>query len=265
MAFAVRKYSALLNSLSMEMGLDVVYGRPEIVNGGVCPPPSGVFPGTLCYMVTVEVSGKTFVGFGPKPMIARKFAEYEAYRTLSAMYEASDAGTSSFHCQTSLPTEAETEDSDQSKEKLRVGCRGASSEGASTHSCFSEGFRSPKSDHYEQEAGRPVAMEGDVCSVDRESSHPYIFPPSNSSLWAPSSTPQEAMECNQYSEIPLTTSMKGLTVATHHLWQPGVGKLGQSTAYTSPANALLEVAKERGLNVDYEISCFGPPHTRQVI
>lgn len=56
--------------------------RAVLVDGGLSPPPSKIYPGTRCYMVTVAVDNKEHCGFGPSPSIAQRAAILEAYRFL---------------------------------------------------------------------------------------------------------------------------------------------------------------------------------------
>lgn len=62
----------------------VTVSKAELVDGGLSPPPSKIYPGTKCYMVIVAVDGKEYCGFGPSPSIAQRAAILEAYRCLSS-------------------------------------------------------------------------------------------------------------------------------------------------------------------------------------
>ena len=74
------KYGGLLRSLTARHGCSLEYSLPELVSGGLTPPPSRVYPSTVCYMVTVQVGSNSYLGFGPTALIARHAAEFEAYR-----------------------------------------------------------------------------------------------------------------------------------------------------------------------------------------
>ena len=82
-------------SLVRSGGLSAEISEAEVVNGGLSPPPSQVYPGRKCYMVTVQVKGggvgdgvgdgvgggrdmEKRAGFGPSPGIARRAAILEA-------------------------------------------------------------------------------------------------------------------------------------------------------------------------------------------
>ena len=60
----------------------VAVSRAVVVDGGLSPPPSKIYPGTKCYMVTVRVDGEEHLGFGPSPSIAQRAAILEAYKCL---------------------------------------------------------------------------------------------------------------------------------------------------------------------------------------
>lgn len=52
----------------------VSISKAVLVDGGVSPPPSKLYPGRKCYMVTVSYGGAEHLGFGPTPSIARAAA-----------------------------------------------------------------------------------------------------------------------------------------------------------------------------------------------
>lgn len=56
--------------------------RAVLVDGSLSPPPSRIFPGTKCFIVTVTVDNKEHCGFGPTPSIAQRAAVLEAYKFL---------------------------------------------------------------------------------------------------------------------------------------------------------------------------------------
>lgn len=62
----------------------VTVSRAVLVDGGLSPPPSKIYPGTKCYIVTVAVDNKEHSGFGPTPSIAQRAAVLEAYKFLRA-------------------------------------------------------------------------------------------------------------------------------------------------------------------------------------
>lgn len=57
-----------------KVGLEAHISKAVIVEGGLTPPPSKIYPGTKCYMVTVTVDGSYHHGFGPTPIIAKNAA-----------------------------------------------------------------------------------------------------------------------------------------------------------------------------------------------
>lgn len=63
---------------------NVTVSKAVLVDGGLSPPPSKIYPGTKCYMVTVTVDGKRRIGFGPSPSIAQHSAILEACRYLKS-------------------------------------------------------------------------------------------------------------------------------------------------------------------------------------
>lgn len=62
-------------------GLRGKVSKAVLVDGSLSPPPSKVYPGRKCYMVTATVEGRgKFAGFGPTPGIARNSAIFQACR-----------------------------------------------------------------------------------------------------------------------------------------------------------------------------------------
>lgn len=80
-------------SLVYQRHLRVNVSRAVLVDGGLSPPPSKIYPGTKCYMVTVTVDGRNDIGFGPSRSIAQLSAIREAYSYLrSREMEVPDTG-----------------------------------------------------------------------------------------------------------------------------------------------------------------------------
>lgn len=75
-------YKQELEAIAALQGLKLEYYSPVIVNGGLTPPPSRIYPNTTCYMVTLRIGLKEFCGFGPTNFIARTAAEYVAHKAL---------------------------------------------------------------------------------------------------------------------------------------------------------------------------------------
>lgn len=75
-------YWSLLLSLLNKRKYKWHYSPPQLVNGGLAPPPSKFYPGTTCYMVALTVNNVEYYGFGPTPSIAKHFAVFEAYNSL---------------------------------------------------------------------------------------------------------------------------------------------------------------------------------------
>lgn len=69
-------------SLVKRKSCAVAVSRAVVVDGGLSPPPSKIYPGRKCYMVTVRVDGEERSGFGPSPSIAQHAAILEAYKYL---------------------------------------------------------------------------------------------------------------------------------------------------------------------------------------
>ncbi len=93
MAATFPRYSQLLSAAARRKGVYLLYSQPEVVNGGSCPPPSRIYPGQSCYMITLTIgaeqshgNGKAVEchGFGPSPAIARCAAESKAYKVLTS-------------------------------------------------------------------------------------------------------------------------------------------------------------------------------------
>ena len=76
------KYTALLKSVAQQLGYQVLWSPPQLVNGSINPPPAKRYPGLTCYMVQVRVGPKEYRGFGPTAGSARSFAESQAYLDL---------------------------------------------------------------------------------------------------------------------------------------------------------------------------------------
>ena len=75
-------YKMELEAIAALQGLKLEYYSPVVVNGGLTPPPSRIYPNTTCYMVTLRIGKKEFHGFGPTNFIARTAAEYVAHKAL---------------------------------------------------------------------------------------------------------------------------------------------------------------------------------------
>ena len=59
----------------------VKISKAVVVDGGLSPPPSKVYPGRKCYYVNLQVGGKAVAGFGPTPGVARRVALIQACNT----------------------------------------------------------------------------------------------------------------------------------------------------------------------------------------
>ena len=60
--------------------------RAVLVEGSLSPPPSKLYPGTKCFMVTVTIDNNAeFYGFGPTAVIARKAAIHEACTSFQSL------------------------------------------------------------------------------------------------------------------------------------------------------------------------------------
>lgn len=77
-----QSYHRHLRTMAALRKLEVTYSSPIVVTGSMTPPPSSIYPGVRCYMVTVTVDERPFHGFGPTPYIARSAAEFEAYKSV---------------------------------------------------------------------------------------------------------------------------------------------------------------------------------------
>lgn len=82
-------YTQMLCVAARRKGVTVTYSQPEVVSGGSCPPPSTIYPGRSCYMVTLALSSSgssraEYHGFGPTPGVARRSAEMQAFRALNS-------------------------------------------------------------------------------------------------------------------------------------------------------------------------------------
>lgn len=77
-----------LVSLLRKEGHTVIISEANLVDGGLSPPPSRVFPGVKCYMVTVTVDKKKeYHGFGPTPSIATYSGVLDAYKNFHSLSE----------------------------------------------------------------------------------------------------------------------------------------------------------------------------------
>ena len=76
------KYAALLKGVAKQLGYQVLWSPPQVVNGSINPPPTKRYPGLKCYMVQVRVGPREYSGFGPTAVSARHFAESQAYLDL---------------------------------------------------------------------------------------------------------------------------------------------------------------------------------------
>lgn len=87
--------------------------RAVLVDGGLTPPPSKLYPGTKCYMVTVAtVEGNKHCGFGPSPSIAKRSAIIEACNCLAPL----PSNRSTVRAQPSIASSSDSEE----EESLRV-------------------------------------------------------------------------------------------------------------------------------------------------
>ena len=73
------KYTALLKGIAHQLGYEIVWSPPQLVNGSINPPPSLRYPGLTCYMAQVRVGPREFSGFGPTAVSATHIAESKAY------------------------------------------------------------------------------------------------------------------------------------------------------------------------------------------
>ncbi len=78
------KYGRLLRDHARSHNDILEYSEPQLVNGGMAPPPCRGLPGTVCYMVIVSVNHLDFFGFGPSAALAAHYAEKDAYTSISA-------------------------------------------------------------------------------------------------------------------------------------------------------------------------------------
>ena len=78
------RYTALLKGLARQLGYDVEWSPPQLVNGSINPPPTKTYPGLTCYMAQVRVGPNNYSGFGPTTTSAKRFAEFQAYSDLCA-------------------------------------------------------------------------------------------------------------------------------------------------------------------------------------
>lgn len=76
------KYAVLLKRLAAQLGEEVQWSAPRLVDGSINPPPSLRYPGLTCYVAQVRVGCKEYSGFGRSPVAARHFVEYKAYMDL---------------------------------------------------------------------------------------------------------------------------------------------------------------------------------------
>lgn len=278
MAFTVRKYSSLLRSLSQQLGVDVDYSQPEIVSGSICPPPSRIYPGTVCYMVSVRVDGQTFLGFGPKPLVARQFAEYEAYRALCLICKMSDMTTelTLHHYQNKLPFTP-----DNCEEDPSVECYFDSSAEILAHSHVFRDDQSATShkespsrtssvDNFEPGHYIDMSMNDQICSSGFQLNSCL----SSNSYNQFSRPVGSVVEIDHYSEIPQSNSSRELVCSHGHsevAYGTGMKKTCRdfdgkyaTPELEDPTETVVKLARERNLTVSYEISCTGPPHARLV-
>ncbi len=114
-------------------GLSVSISEPELVEGGLSPPPSKVYPGRKCYMVIVKVKGRgDYGGFGPTPGIAKRSAIMEACKS----FPCNAINTDACFADKVSSSDSETEDS-----FLRV------TKDSSSHSSLAP-IQSPPNDEY---------------------------------------------------------------------------------------------------------------------
>ncbi len=78
------KFGRLLRDHARSHNDTLEYSEPQLVNGGMAPPPCRGLPGTVCYMVIVSVNHLDFFGFGPSAALAAHYAEKDAYTSISA-------------------------------------------------------------------------------------------------------------------------------------------------------------------------------------
>lgn len=78
------KYRKLLKDYVNTNHCTLEYSDPQLVNGGMAPPPRRGLPGTTCFMVIVSVNNLDFFGFGPTAALARYYAEKDAYKAVVA-------------------------------------------------------------------------------------------------------------------------------------------------------------------------------------
>lgn len=91
-AWQYRMAAASFWSRVRREGHNVTIGRSVLVDGGLSPPPSKIYPGTKCYMVVVAVDRKEYCGFGPAPSIAQRAAILEAYKSMCSCKNGAELG-----------------------------------------------------------------------------------------------------------------------------------------------------------------------------
>lgn len=82
---SIESWGCLLREQAKKKGYTITYSRPQLVNGGLSPPPAKHYPGVVCYMAVITLNNTDFYGFGPSPSLATHYAEFETFNSLTPL------------------------------------------------------------------------------------------------------------------------------------------------------------------------------------
>jgi len=272
-------YGSLLRSIVKQNGYTIEYSVPELVTGGLCPPPSRLFPGTLCYMITVTVNGNSYYGFGPTPRTANHFAEFEAYNALNPLPVEEAERVRSF-----IPDIGESESEGEALSSMNVPglSQGSDASDATvvgdspTDKIMQPTFATPES-----KCVRTGEVHRDVTKVETktfstctsERAMEYLV-----SQEARSPVKTTRADTEKYCEIPQSFQPRKYSVPKNMdemiavmeetpnegRQQSPVAFMFSGTKRRDVVETLLEEARKKGVGVSFQVYTVGPPDARLV-
>ena len=274
-------YWPLLRSLLNQRKYQWYYSPPQLVNGGLAPPPSRFYPGTKCYMIILTINRVEYYGFGPTPNIAKHFATFEAYNSLpseeveqfcstipahvieSPNSSDSDHDTadplccddSSIHPTDQRLNEASSKHSDKSSD---VGSEkeAASDHETTDHECDPDGSQTPSVSVQESSRHDNTINQyalSDQSGVDCISPClPHVIESSNRQFDFP----------NSHDELENRIQTLPSDYEPHHLvWVHDERVVNKKRDLFVDVD---EIAQQKGVSVSYHFKKCGPSHSRAV-
>ena len=284
MAATSVNYGSLLRSTVKQNGYLMEYSGPELVTGGLCPPPSRHFPGTLCYMVTVTANGNSYYGFGPTPKAAKHFAEFEAYNALHPLPVEEVERARNF-----IPETGESESEGEPLASMNVSNLSQGSDASDTtvvDDSPTNNKRQPSFAYPYSPTLDSSCVTGEVCrditkvetqtfstsTSERVAIQPVMGQETRSPVKTTRTDTETFCEIPQsfrprkYSvpkDVDETIAVLEETTTDESIQSPGT-YMFSGTKRRDVVDTLLEEAKKKGVGVSFQVYTVGPPHARLV-